>query len=178
MAETTDTNSLENRFTSLEMRVDALESLVNSVPTDSTTSKSSGTDTKFWAIEKIQEANHPQGSVLFAGVVSLPSGEAVSYQWQRTTEYFTEVDWQANIQRLSSLAHPVRGQILRRLLDAPASVQDLVTEDIVSSTGTGYHHCGELEKAGWIMKSTRSTFQLTPSRIIALLTIISAAEAH
>ncbi len=48
----------------------------------------------------------------------------------------------------------------------------------MSSTSTAYHHLNELSSAGWITKGTSSTFEIRPSRVIALMTIIIAGEDH
>lgn len=116
------------------------------------------------------------GTVSFTGDVN--SGDSHwEYEWARPVEFLTSTDWAPHFERLTALAHPVRGGILKRLLDSPATVTELVEESIVSSSGTGYHHLQALSAAGWVEKS-RGSFRITPARIIPLLTIIAATEDH
>ena len=78
--------------------------------------------------------------------------------------------------RLTALAHPVRGTILRTLLDAPATAAQLAENNAVTSTGTAYHHLNALMAAGWISKEPTGEFSIRLSRIVPLLTISRAAR--
>ncbi|QGU07127.1 hypothetical protein COCCU_05915 [Corynebacterium occultum] len=119
----------------------------------------------------------PGGSVLFSGEVEI-DGRVFSYQWERPTDFLLDQSWEEAITRLSAIAHPVRGAILRRLLPSPATIAELVAEGVISSTGTGYHHLGALHSAGWTGKSPDGTYSIRPARVIPLLSIIAAAENH
>lgn len=158
------------RLEHLEARVAALES----APATSTSGD-------FWVIDHIESANSPQlgtdqGSVVFGGAVTL-GGREYAYQWERSTEFLAGCEWDEYIDRIAAIAHPVRAAILRRLLSAPATVAELVEESVVSSTGTGYHHIGALHDAGWISKLD-GRYEIRPSRVIPLLTIIASGEDH
>lgn len=148
--------SVEARLTDLEARVAALEQ-ASQPPT--TTSDSGG-----------------EGTVSFGGDVSLPTG-AYSYEWIRPATWITDQPWGDAMERIAALAHPVRGAILRQLLSAPASATDLVASELVTSTGTAYHHLKELQAAGWVTKKG-GVFEIPPSRVIPLMTIVIAGEAH
>lgn len=169
-------NELESRLQALEERVAQLET---SIPeTSSNPPLDSNAGEKFWAIEKLASEDIPNGSVIFAGISRLPSGEEVSYQWQRTTDFLRTSEWDAHFARLAAISHPIRGKIVQRLLHGPMSIHKFVEEEIVSSIGAAYHHCGELEKASWIIKEGKGIYRLDPTRIIPLLTIIAATEGH
>ena len=71
----------------------------------------------------------------------------------------------------------MRGDILRHLLAGPATAVELVSDGIVSSTGTAYHHLHALQAAGWLTK-VGGAFAIPPARVVPLLAIITAAEAH
>lgn len=150
--------SIEARLSDLEARIDALEqaSLPQSpeFPTDS---------------------NH-DGTVSFAGDITLPTG-TYTYAWARPTAWITDQPWDDAIARIAALAHPVRGAILRHLLAAPASVTELVESDLVSSTGTAYHHLKELQAAGWVHKQD-GVFKIPPARIVPLMAMVIAGEDH
>lgn len=116
------------------------------------------------------------GAVTFSGAVDTGIGH-YEYEWSRPTHWVTDSPWEDEISRLSALAHPQRGEILRRLLGAPATVAELVSEGIVSSTGTAYHHLGALHAAGWVTKRDGG-YAIPPARVIPLMVIITACEAH
>ncbi|OFT44885.1 transcriptional regulator [Corynebacterium sp. HMSC036D03] len=169
MNSSTSSNLLEQRLASLEQRVATLEG---------NTHVEAQSDSRYWLVEALEEGpGIPDGSVIFGGDVTIGNRE-YKYQWQRPTQFVTDESWEENIKRLTAIAHPTRAEILRRLLCAPASANDLVQEGLVSSTGTTYHHLNELSSAGWIAKSKSGTFEIRPTRVIPLMTIITAAEAH
>lgn len=169
MNSSTSSNLLEQRLASLEQRVATLEGNTHVEPQS---------DSRYWLVEALEEGpGIPDGSVIFGGDVTIGNRE-YKYQWQRPTQFVTDESWEENIKRLTAIAHPTRAEILRRLLCAPASANDLVQEGLVSSTGTTYHHLNELSSAGWIAKSKSGTFEIRPTRVIPLMTIITAAEAH
>lgn len=170
---------LRERLEALEARVAALES---AAPRDTSTRD-------FWVVDGIETAHQARsntdageprgtclGSVVFAGSVSV-GGRKYSYQWERSAEYLTSHAWDEYVERIAAITHPVRGAILRRLLSAPATVAELVEESVVSSTGTGYHHVGALQDTGWIVKLD-GRYEVRPSRVVPLLTIIASGEDH
>ncbi|GAA1174764.1 Helix-turn-helix domain protein [Corynebacterium glaucum] len=116
------------------------------------------------------------GGVMLHGYVTLGTGD-YEYQWARPTHWITDDPWDGQIERLAALAHPVRGEMLRYLLNKPATAADLVEAEIVSSTGTAYHHLKELQSAGWVTK-TAGAYEIPPARVIPLMTIMIASEAH
>ena len=163
--------SIESRVLALEERVARLEQ-----PTP-TPIEASADESTMWLADALEPSDElPEGSVIFGGNLTIGESSYI-YQWQRPTEEVTHGDWSDNLDRLAALAHPLRGDILRRLLNAPASATELVEEEIVTSTGTAYHHLSALTSAGWTTK-TGGKYALRPARVIPLLTIITASEAH
>lgn len=163
--------SIESRVLALEKRVAKLEN-----PTPTQAEAPTGEST-MWLADALEPSEElPEGSVIFGGNLTIGESSYI-YQWQRPTEAVTHGDWSENLDRLAALAHPIRGDILRRLLTAPASATELVEEEIVTSTGTAYHHLSALTSAGWTTK-TGGKYSLRPARVIPLLTIITASEAH
>lgn len=150
--------SIEARLSDLEARIDTLEQA--SLP------HSPGVHA---------DSNH-DGTVSFAGDITLPTG-TYTYAWARPTAWITDQPWDAAIARIAALAHPVRGAILRHLLATPASVTELVDSDLVSSTGTAYHHLKELQAAGWVHKQD-GVFKIPPARVVPLMAMVIAGEDH
>ncbi|WP_225747073.1 ArsR family transcriptional regulator [Corynebacterium sp. Marseille-P4611] len=111
--------SIESRVLALEKRVAKLEQ-----PIPDPVEASAGEPT-MWLADALEPSEElPEGSVIFGG--NLTIGESsYSYQWQRPTGAVANGDWSENLDRLAALAHPIRGEILRRLLTAPASATNL-----------------------------------------------------
>ncbi|WJY67867.1 winged helix-turn-helix domain-containing protein [Corynebacterium auris] len=159
-----------DRITALEKRVAALEDALHSHPQPSAPSLPDIVG----AIKNSPELT--DGAVMFGGSVTSGS-RSYDYQWVRPTHWVADNDWDEQIERLAALAHPIRGDILRRLVCAPGSAAELVSEGVVSSAGTAYHHLNALQAAGWVSKSS-GTYSVPVSRVIPLMVIMTAAEGH
>lgn len=119
-----------------------------------------------------------EDSVFFTGDVTYGGGRRAQYRWHRPTEALTGMSWDENLERLAALAHPLRGAILRRLFQSPATAAELVEEGIVGSTGAAYHHLGALHSGGWITREPGGRHSLRTARVVPLLSIIAATEEH
>ena len=174
---------LERRLATIEARLAALE---EHAPKETAATLPTGTkqvdDTAdtYWALTELSLRNNTAdntGAVMFAGHVTTSEQEAM-YQWTRPTDFFLATSWDDPMTRLTALAHPVRGTILRTLLDAPATAAQLAEKNVVTSTGTAYHHLNALMAAGWISKKPTGEFSIRTSRIVPLLTILACCEDH
>ena len=174
---------LERRLAAIEARLAVLE---EHVPKETAATLPTGTkqvdDTAdtYWALTELSSRNNTAdntGAVMFAGHVTTSEQEAM-YQWTRPTDFFLTNSWDDPMTRLTALAHPVRGTILRTLLDAPATAAQLAEKNVVTSTGTAYHHLNALMAAGWISKKPTGDFSIRVSRIVPLLTILACCEDH
>ena len=174
---------LERRLATIEARLAALE---EHAPKETAATLPTGTkqvdndaDT-YWALTELSSRNNTAdntGAVMFAGHITTSEQEAM-YQWTRPTDFFLATSWDDPMTRLTALAHPVRGTILRTLLDAPATAAQLAEKNVVTSTGTAYHHLNALMAAGWISKKPTGEFSIRTSRIVPLLTILACCEDH
>ena len=173
---------LERRLTTIEARLAALEEHVpKETATTPTGTKQVDDDADtYWALTELSSRNNTAdntGAVMFAGHITTSEQEAM-YQWTRPTDFFLTSSWDDPMTRLTALAHPVRGTILRTLLDAPATAAQLAEKNVVTSTGTAYHHLNALMSAGWISKKPTGEFSIRTSRIVPLLTILACCEDH
>ena len=173
---------LERRLTTIEARLAALEEHVpKETATTPTGTKQVDNDADtYWALTELSSRNNTAdntGAVMFAGHITTSEQEAM-YQWTRPTYFFLTSSWDDPMTRLTALAHPVRGTILRTLLDAPATAAQLAEKNVVTSTGTAYHHLNALMAAGWISKKPTGDFSIRVSRIVPLLTILACCEDH
>ena len=177
---------LERRLAAIEARLAALEEHApkETAATPPTaligTKQVDDTADTYWALTELSSRNNTAdntGAVMFAGHVTTSEQEAM-YQWTRPTDFFLTTSWDDPMTRLTALAHPVRGTILRTLLDAPATAAQLAENNVVTSTGTAYHHLNALMAAGWISKKPTGDFSIRVSRIVPLLTILACCEDH
>lgn len=128
-----------------------------------------------WALHALQQRIPAPGGVTYAGSVDVGLGH-VEYQWGRPTEHLLENDWAEHADAIAALGHPLRLVILRRLLDAEHTVAQLVDELGLASTGVAYHHLSALQAGGWVTTPRRGTWTVPVTRIVPLLTIITALE--
>lgn len=149
-------SDVEARLAELEARVAALEGAAG--------------------VDAFSPTSDAEGTVTFAGDVTLASG-VYTYQWIRPAAWVTDQPWDEAMERIAAIAHPVRGAILRHLLDTPATAAELVEAGHVSSPGTAYHHLKELQAAGWVTKRD-GAFEIPPARVVPLMAIVIAGEAH
>ena len=169
---------LERRLATIEARLAALEE--HAPKETAATPPTAPTGTKQVDDTELSSRNNTAdntGAVMFAGHVTTSEQEAM-YQWTRPTDFFLTTSWDDPMTRLTALAHPVRGTILRTLLDAPATAAQLAEKKVVTSTGTAYHHLNALMAAGWINKRPTGEFSIRASRIVPLLTILACCEDH
>ena len=173
---------LERRLAAIEARLAVLEERIPEETTAAPTGTKQVDDTAdtYWTLTELSLRNNTAdntGAVMFAGHVTTSEQEAM-YQWTRPTDFFLATSWDDPMTRLTALAHPVRGTILRTLLDAPATAAQLAEKNVVTSTGTAYHHLNALMAAGWISKKPTGEFSIRTSRIVPLLTILACCEDH
>lgn len=173
---------LERRLAAIEARLAALEERIpeETAATATGTKQVDDSADTYWALTELSLRNNTAdntGAVMFAGHVTTSEQEAM-YQWTRPTDFFLATSWDDPMTRLTALAHPVRGTILRTLLDAPATAAQLAENNVVTSTGTAYHHLNALMAAGWISKKPTGEFSIRISRIVPLLTILACCEDH
>lgn len=156
---------LSERLRALETRVGHLEALLHEThaPSETQPASSSMADDDSW--------------VDFSGAVHRGSQE-LTYEWTRPVSLLLSQHWDKSLSRLSTLAHPIRGAILLKLLDAACTVSELVGEHVVTSTGAAYHHLNELISGGWVVKDTHGFYSIPPARVVPLFVIIAAGEDH
>jgi DNA-binding transcriptional ArsR family regulator len=86
-----------------------------------------------------------------------------------------EIDPTLVTRTLATLGHPSRLLLLRALLPAPRSSQQLQEVLGVSSPGQLYHHLKDLLAAGLVRQTARSQYEIASHHVIPLLVIFAAA---
>ncbi|WP_338888087.1 ArsR/SmtB family transcription factor [Rhodococcus sovatensis] len=134
---------------------------------------------------RVAELEHG-GSDVPAGA-DPPTGGAVAYQGD--VHLHGDVTWsigyspdavlELSVARtsgvLAALGHPVRLQIVRRLLRGPANAADL--QDVVGlgSTGQVYHHLKALASANVVEQHGRGDYRINAKKVVPLLVSMLAA---
>ncbi|WIM68059.1 winged helix-turn-helix domain-containing protein [Corynebacterium breve] len=154
MATDEQLSALESRIEQLEKRVADLESDPNA-PHDAIAT----------------------GRIVFGGELEIGGGN-ITYSWERPAWFLTGDAWEPSFQRIAALASPIRAHVLRRLVEKPATVAELVDDGVFTSTGKAYHHLNDLLKAGWLEKDAQGKHSVPPARIVPLMVIAAAGEDH
>jgi DNA-binding transcriptional ArsR family regulator len=135
---------------------------------------------KFWAIDGVlrnaEAAENEAGGVVFAGQVVLPNQETYAWQMETDARELLAADWTVANAALAALAHPIRLQVLKALIEGKRDTQSLVSLPDMGTTGQLYHHLKELEAASWIRQPRRGEYIVLAERVIPLLAILSACE--
>lgn len=136
---------------------------------------------RFWALDGLAEdaAALPGGAVLYAGRVTLPTGE--EYAWQRThpaeeARGGEDTD-AATAATLAALAHPVRLRLLREVLAGTTTTGALAELPGLGTTGQLHHHLRQLTAAGWLRTTARGSYAVPAERVVPLHVVLAAGAA-
>ena len=116
------------------------------------------------------------GAVLYTGTVDLPTGEHYDWQFGLGVDDLLQAEWTAWAPTLGALGHPVRLQLLRRVLGGVHTAAALAEEEGLGTTGQLYHHLRLLVSAGWLHSAARGTYAVPGERVVPLLTVLAAAR--
>jgi hypothetical protein len=132
----------------------------------------------FWALHGLQErlGDDQSGAVIYTGTVDLPTGEHYDWQYGTAVDDLLADDWATSAGTLSALGHPVRLQLLRRVLAGARTAADLGTDEGLGTTGQLYHHLRQLVGAGWLRSTGRGHYSVPGERVVPLLVILSGAR--
>lgn len=166
---------VEERLGRIEERLAALE---GGRPAPGAAEAPSG---RFWALEGLaaDAAALPGGAVLYAGQVTLPTGE--QFSWQRVhaaEEARGDRDDDAPIAAvLAALAHPVRLRLLREVLAGTRTTAELAALPGLGTTGQLHHHLRQLTVAGWLRATSRGAYAVPAERVVPLHVVLAAGAA-
>ena len=132
----------------------------------------------FWALEGLREriGEDNAGAVLYTGTVDLPTGEHYEWQFGTPVDSLFDADWSAWAATLGALGHPVRLQLLRRVLAGTHKAADLAADESLGTTGQLYHHLRQLVNAGWLRSATRGQYTVPGERVVPLLVVLSTVN--
>jgi hypothetical protein len=137
---------------------------------------------RFWALDELQERSGPpyesdrsSGSLVFAGVTTTRGAGSLVWQEEHPLPGVLEADWRPAAVLLSALAHPIRLELLRRLLDGARSTADLQEIPDLGTTGQLYHHLRDLQAAGLVVARSRNHYAVAADKVVPCLIMVTAA---
>lgn len=135
----------------------------------------------FWALAGLRERvlahpGGPSGAVMLLGELELPTGEPVAWQQAADTDALLNVEWDDRAAGFAALGHPVRLELLRRILAGTRSTAELSATPSLGTTGQLHHHLRQLLAAGWLRQAGRGRYEVPAQRVVPLLVCLAAAE--
>lgn len=127
-----------------------------------------------WLVNTL--ARHAPGVVMMAGVVEVPAGP-IRWQYGLRAEDLLDRDWSEFARPVEALGHPVRLELVRRILTGTQTTAELLELDQFASTGQLYHHLRQLVSAGWLVSPRRGHYEVPAPRIVPLLVLTMIAAS-
>ena len=157
---------LAARLAELERRVAVLEGRPPASPLED--------DSQFWALNRLRD-EYPEGALIFAGHVHLPSGEHWGWKEFESAPDLLSADWEGAAPLLAALGHPLRLAILRAVLHGKRTTAELQADPTLAAGGKLYHHLRDLQAGGWLMVQGRGHYSVPAERVLPLLVIVRAS---
>ena len=171
-------------------RVDFLERRLRAVERELRRSRARGGEApaprstapdRLWAVEVLQGRSGPpfdgpraRGSVVYAGAATTPGAGSVVWQIERPVPPLLEHGWEGAAPVFAALGHPVRLEIVRRLLDGAHTSHELQEVVEGGTTGQLYHHLRELQACGLITSPRRNHYAIRPEKVVPCLVLVAA----
>ena len=139
---------------------------------------------QLWAVEVLQSRSGPafegaraEGSVVYAGAATTPGAGSVAWQIERPVPPLLEHSWEGAAPVFAALGHPLRLEIVRRLLDGAHTSHELQGIAESGTTGQLYHHLRELQACGLITSPRRNHYAIRPEKVVPCLVLVAATAA-
>lgn len=161
---------LAARVTALEARLAVLEERCAPAPARAPDSR---WEEPFWALSRLEDES-PQGALLYAGHVHLPTGEHWGWKERQGGPEMLAASWDEAAPVLAALGHPLRLAILRAVLHGQRTTTQLQAAPELATGGKLYHHLRELQAAGWLLMQGRGEYTVPAERVIPLLIAVRA----
>ncbi|MGH3743420.1 MAG: hypothetical protein ACRDTP_00985 [Mycobacteriales bacterium] len=174
-------STTRDRMADLERRVATLERGSRHPPART----GSGRARRWWLLDKLAantgppfrldtEAGTASGSLAYGGRVTTGRDGELVWQAEHPLPAVLDADLAAAADVLAALAHPLRLEILRRLLLGARTLAELQTIPDLGTSGQLHHHLRELRTAG-LLVHRRNDYAVRPERVVPWLVIVSAA---
>lgn len=127
-----------------------------------------------WLVNTL--ARHAPGVVMLAGAVEVPAGP-VRWQYGLHADDLLARDWSDLARPIEALGHPVRLELVRRILAGTQTTAELLELDQFASSGQLYHHLRQLVSAGWLTSPRRGSYEVPAARVVPLLVLTMIAAS-
>lgn len=174
----------EARLLRIEERLAALEAATTqepAAPAGAAPRSATLPAERFWVLDGLRaDADAPPGgAVVYAGRVTLPTGE--EYEWQMAhpaaqVRGSEETD-PGPASAFAALGHPVRLRLLREVLGGVRTTAELATLPGLGTTGQLHHHLRQLTAAGWLRTTARGAYAVPGERVVPLHVVLAAVSA-
>lgn len=114
------------------------------------------------------------GSVAYGGVTRTPGGGELVWQAEHAVADVLATDLAAAASVLAALGHPVRLELVSRILLGSHTLAQLQHVPGARTTGQVHHHLRELRSAGLVL-AARNHFTVVPQRVVPALVAVAAA---
>lgn len=172
----TETN-LADDVARLQARVAALEA---SSPAPQPADESAGDD--WWLLDRLAghtgpgfRAGESAGSLAYGGRVTTPGAGSVVWQLEHPLPAVLDADLVTAANVLGALGHPLRLEILRRLLLGARTLADLQEIPGAGTAGQLHHHLRELRGANLVVSRRRNDYAVPAERVVPVLVMLAAA---
>jgi DNA-binding transcriptional ArsR family regulator len=114
------------------------------------------------------------GTIAYGGVARSPGGGDLVWQVEHPVAGVLDLDLGSTAAVLAAMGHPVRLQLLVRMLRGVSTLADLQQVEGARTPGQVHHHLRELRAAG-LVHAARNRFTAVPERVVPLLVAMAAA---
>ena len=136
----------------------------------------------FWLLDRLArntgsefERGEVAGSVAYGGRVRAPGSGEIIWQLEHSVPDILDADLEAASAVLAALGHPLRLEILRRLLIGARTLSELQEIEGTGTSGQVHHHLRELRSVGLVVSQRRNDYAIPADRVVPLLVIVAAA---
>lgn len=181
MTDDRNASDLDDRMAALEQRMAILERGAAN-PGRRLHDASSTAPDQLWALAVLEgrqgepyESEAARGCLLYAGSLTAPGSGTVAWQIERPVPSILQHAWDPCAPAFAALGHPVRLEIIRRLLTGARTSQDLQEIADLGTTGRLYHHLRELQACGLVVATRRNRYAIPPAKVVPCLVMVAAA---
>ena len=178
-SETPDLHEIAEAIARLQSRVDGLESAggaLGGAPGPSLPAE------PWWLLDRLARNTGPgfaseavAGSVAYGGRVRAPGAGELVWQLEHAVPDLVDADLAVVAKILGALGHPLRLEILRRLLLGARTLAELQEIPSTGTSGQLHHHLRELRTAGLVASQRRNHYAIPADRVVPILIIVAAA---
>ncbi|KJL45944.1 Helix-turn-helix domain protein [Microbacterium hydrocarbonoxydans] len=173
-------HEIEHRVDRLEREVERLREQLEGRQADAASAAAAEPEASdapadpLWFVNTL--GRYAPGVVMMAGAVEVPAGP-VRWQYGLHADDLLARDWSELARPVEALGHPVRLELVRRILNGTQTTAELLELDQFASSGQLYHHLRQLVSAGWLTSPRRGHYEVPVSRIVPLLVLTMIAAS-